>query len=490
MTNELIKEFDVRYEEYLSDESKMKGQAQSISFPKSKEQVLEIVKELSVKSIPITVQGGKTGICGGAVPSKGHMMNLTNMNRIKDYKESDDKRYIIVEPGITLEELDKELYKRHLFWPPEPTETSATVGGVIATNAKGIGAFLYGDTNKYVEEILFVDYHGEIMTVKRGENIFKDNKCTFPNGKVIHIDIKVLGFEENCDLLDILIGSEGMYGVIVEATLLVISRPKEIWGIGFFFEEENELCGFAEKIKNISIEENTAFIAAVEYIDKKTFGYIEELKKVATKLKELPNIEEEMNGMVYIEIHGKEEEGIENIAEELMELAMEFGSDADKAWAVSGESEMDKVRAFRHAAPESINVVVDKTKRLDGRITKLGTDITIENKSFSEILQMYREDAKKEDLEIAVFGHVAGNHVHVNIIPQNYEQFKRGEKLIQNWALKAAEQNGKVISEHGVGKIKKDLFKLVAKEDFLKEFKSLKEQLDPNNFWNRGNSIF
>lgn len=487
MTNELIKPFEQRYQEYLEDESKMKGNGDSISFPKTKEEVIEIVKNLSTLCIPITVQGGKTGICGSAVPSEGHIMNLTNMNKKIEYREVNGNHYIKVHPGITLEELDKELYKKKLFWPPEPTEASATVGGVIATNAKGIGAHLYGDTNEYIEEICLVDYYGELMKIKRGENIFKDNKCTLPNGKVIHIDARELGLKEDYDLIDIFIGSEGMYGVIVEATLRLNKRPKEVWGIGFFFEEQEGLFQFAEGLKHNKNKEGTAAIAAVEYIDKTTFKYIEDLKKVATKLKELPDIDEDIVGMIYIEIHGKEEDDVEDIAEQLMEMAMDCGSDPDRAWAVSGEFEMDKVRAFRHAGPESINVTVEKTKRLDERITKLGTDITIGNKSLSEIIQIYREDAKEEELEIAIFGHVAGNHVHVNIIPKDYKDYEKGKRLIEKWAMKATEQNGKVFSEHGVGKVKKQLLKLVASDEYLNQLQNLKNQLDPNKLWNPGN---
>ncbi|WP_461207848.1 FAD-binding oxidoreductase [Clostridium sp. DL1XJH146] len=489
MLSELIKPFEDRYEEYLQDESKMKGQGDSISFPKTKEEVVEIVKELASLDVPITVQGGKTGICGGAVPMGGHIMNLTNMNNIDECEKIENRYFIKVQPGVTLEELDKKLYREKLFWTPQPTETSATIGGVIATGARGIGEFFYGDTNKYIEEITIVNNKGELVAIKRGEHIFENNKCFLPNGEEIEIDLNTLGLQEDCDLIDVFIGSEGMYGVVVEATLNLIKRPKELWGISFLFEEEDGVFQFAEEIREEELIVETAAIAAIEYIDKATFKFIEELKKVATKLKELPDIEEDIIGMVYIEINGENEGDIEEIAEILMEKAMECGSDPDRAWAVSGEIEMDKVRAFRHAGPESINVTVEKYKRLDERITKLGTDMTIENKPVSEIIKKYREDAEKENLQIAIFGHIGGSHIHANIIPKNYEEYKKGKDLIKKWAIEAKHENAKIFSEHGVGKIKKELLKLVAKEDYINEAKKLKNQLDPSAMWNKGNRI-
>ena len=115
--------------------------------------------------------------------------------------------------------------------------------------------------------------------------------------------------------------------------------------------------------------ENAA-VAAVEYIDRTSMDLIEKHKGVMTKIKELPDIGEETEGMVYVELHGEEDE-IELLAESLMETAMVCGSDPDEAWAVSGETDVEKLRAFRHGAAETANLYIEEVRRNDERITKL-----------------------------------------------------------------------------------------------------------------------
>lgn len=505
----LIKLFETRYENYLGDESKMKGQASSISFPETKEDVVAIVNQMVDSSISITVQGGKTGICGGAVPIEGHILNLFFMNKTLSLRKSNEGYLVMAQTGLMLSELEKQLYKKKFdtsgwdeesletlkvfredkiyFWPPEPTETTATIGGILSTNAQGICGYLYGDTKQYVEEICLIDGHGKEITIRRGEYKVHNHQCILPSGDSLYVNTDILKLPQKVDLIDLYLGSEGMYGIIVSATLRLIVRPLEMWGIGFFFEAQDILFKFAEKLRVTSYKAGSARIAAIEYIDRITLDNIQELKKVATKLNELPDVDNKYIGMIYIELHGENEGAIESIAEKLMELAIEYGSDEESSWALSGKHEIEKLRVFRHAASESINIKLEKARQLDQRIMKLSTDIKIQEKSFSEVINSYQKDAKDKGIEIAIFGHVAGSHVHVNILPMNYEEYVIGKKLIEKWVINNYKEGGIVFSEHGVGKIKKDLFQLITDLDVLTNIRNIKKTLDPNNVLNPGN---
>lgn len=493
--SELIKSFESRYEEYLEDESKMKGEASSISFPETIDDVVKIVKQMEFSKSPITVQGSKTGICGGAVPLGGHILNLSNLNKVLDFFKTDKGCFIKVQAGVLLSELQKEICKKSnklnvnkvYFWPPEPTETSATIGGILATNAQGICGGFYGDTKQYVEEISLINAHGEEMIISRGKYKICNNKCILPNGEILIVNTDVLKLSKEIDLVDLYLGSEGMYGIIVTATLRLIERPKEIWGIGFFFESQDNLFKFTEELRSSSYKEDSADIAAIEYLDNTTLDNIHEFKKVATKLNELPDVDEKYIGMLYVELHGEDEEDIEVIAEKLMELAMKYGSDDDATWALSGNEEIDKMRIFRHAAPESINILIEKVKQSDNRIMKLSTDISFTEKEFGEVVEMYQKDAMDEGVRIAIFGHVEDNRVHVNILPNNYEEYLIGKKLIKKWSNIAVKKGNRVFSEHGVGKIKKELFNSVMNKGYLRNIQNIKEQLDPDNILNFGN---
>lgn len=144
-----------QYEEYLVDESKYSGYADSISFPKTEEELIDILKALKSEGTVVTIQGGKTGIVGGAVPNGGHVLNLSHMNHVKEFfVEADGTGRITVEPGINLMELRKEIdnfsRKNPLFLPVDPTETSASIGGIVASGAQGISRVLYGGGRQYI----------------------------------------------------------------------------------------------------------------------------------------------------------------------------------------------------------------------------------------------------------------------------------------------------------------------------------------------------
>ena len=451
-----------RYQEYLIDESKYSGSAESISFPESEEMVLQILQEMKKAEIPVTIQGGKTGITGGSVPQGGHILNLSHMNQVKEHQVcADGTGRIAVEPGVNLIELEKEITvrfrKEHLFWPVDPTETSATVGGIAAAGAQGITRLLYGDSRKYIEKIRAIDGNGRRLE---------------------------LTGEEKEDFL----GKEGITGIITELTLILLPCPEERWGILFFFEEEAGALQFIEGLKGASRESESgnAKIASVEYLDRQVLTLIEERKHTMNKIRELPDVEEFVSGAVYVEIHGAED-GIEEIAEYLMEQAAENGSDPDTAWAVSGDTEIQKLHAFRHAAAESCNLFIEEAHRKDDRITKLGTDMYAEGQELEELVSGYRRQMEEKNIKGCIFGHALENHLHINLLPENYEEYEAGMELFRSWAEETVRKQGKPFGEHGVGKLKSRILAGCQEEEYREQGEKLKAVYDPERLINRGN---
>lgn len=147
-------QLEKRYEEYLRDESRLTGYAESILQAKSAQEVLDFLKTES----PFTVQGARTGIVGGAVPQGGRILNLSSMNRITGLSVKDGAFFVTVEPGVLLCDLDDALASKRFdasswdepsrealaalakappqFFPPDPTESTATLGGMFAANAR------------------------------------------------------------------------------------------------------------------------------------------------------------------------------------------------------------------------------------------------------------------------------------------------------------------------------------------------------------------
>ena len=103
MARQLIHPLTDTYHEYLKDESQLRGAADSISFPESEAEIGNILQVMRKNQMPVTIQGGKTGVVGSAVPASGHIMNLSRMNKVKSFfAAGEGEAYLKVEPGVTL----------------------------------------------------------------------------------------------------------------------------------------------------------------------------------------------------------------------------------------------------------------------------------------------------------------------------------------------------------------------------------------------------
>jgi D-lactate dehydrogenase (cytochrome) len=466
MEKQLIFSMSDKYEQYMFDESRMTGAGESISFPESEAEALSVLSFVKRSGAAITIQGGKTGVAGGAVPEGGHVMNMSHMCHILEFKRCDNTTALLrVEPGINLLELKKEIAglsgREKLFWPPEPTVSTATVGGIAATGARGICAYLYGDSRRYIEAVRLITADGVIKNITR---------CEQP------------------ELLDSLIGSEGIAGVFTEVTLRLIREPDAQWGICFFFDAENDLCSFAEAMQANKSDFicGSAAVAAVEYIDEPTLKLIDSHKGMMNRLKELPDIPENCIGTVYVELHGAEDD-IEQLAERLLELSAECGCDEERTWAVSGEPGIQKLREFRYAASEIVNTCIDEAKRDAPDIVKLTTDMSFPGERFSQILTRYKADAQRFGLTCCVYGHAGENLLYANLLPTDHQGYLDGLKLIREWAVHSIKCGGKTVREYGIGKLNKKVLHGLLPADKVDECKRLSTMMDPERIWNRGN---
>lgn len=162
-----------RYESYLSDESGLgPGNASILFLPNNELQMAQFLKEMNEKKIPVTVSGGRTGIVGGAVPEGGALLSLDRMNQIVGLRLDDQSQEwrMTVQPGLELRDLQERIATRNFeaandvdwkdlprflsdrnpyFYPPDPTEESASIGGTVATDASGARTYFYGRTGSH-----------------------------------------------------------------------------------------------------------------------------------------------------------------------------------------------------------------------------------------------------------------------------------------------------------------------------------------------------
>ncbi|MCM1988326.1 FAD-binding oxidoreductase [Oceanirhabdus seepicola] len=512
-----------KYDDYLSDESKIQGIAQSISFPRCEDDIKEVLKICQVKNMSITIQGNLTGISGGAVPQGGHILNLSEMNKVigMTYDEKKNSFYIKAEPGVLLKDLNHDIITKNFdgngwskesqevlqqfkkasqkMFPPDPTETLASIGGMVACNASGACSYYYGSTRNYIEAIKVITTNGELY-LRRGiqklEDVYELINCEKQELPVITKNMQgiknVAGYycKEDMDLIDLFIGAEGSLGIITEIELRLIDKPKNKSAVLFFFNKVENALEFVKWLrKEKKYEEIEAVInnpVAIEYFNKDAFDIVNDYRNLKPELKKLPIINEDIEAGIYIEFHENNEEKLDDILEQLVEVTCVFEAEEGSEWFAFDDVEYNKLKTFRHAIPECVNILIDKKRNNDKKLKKIGTDMAVANIYLTEIMKMYESDLENSGLESLMFGHIGDNHIHVNIIPNNMEEYNKGVALVSKWAEKVIAYGGTIAAEHGVGRMKKELFKKMFSEEDMMNMKKIKQIFDSKNILNKG----
>ncbi len=506
---------------YLMDESKLNGVADWLFFPKSEAEIVSILKFLLKNKIRTYISAARTGIVGACVPSSGTVLSTEKMNKIIGIGLDNNKGnyFIRVEPGVTLNEINDTLKKKEIenveeltprakkkfkesnkefHYPVDPTEMSATIGGTVATNASGARTLKYGPTREWIKGLRVILSSGDILDIQRGK-YFASNKGYFgiskSDGNKLQFRIPNYIFntivknaagiysKPNMDFIDLFIGSEGILGVITQIDIWIIEKHPLIYNI-LFFNSEEEAISFGEFIRNNKI-------LSPEFIEFFSGEALDLLKKVQ-------NEDPSSIGMPQIPIHAKSaiffdlpysEEKIDKVFSELNSIAEKYKINLSDGWSGYENQDFARFKHFRHALPENINAIIAQRKQEFPQLHKLGTDMSVPEKYFREMMKYYHSVLQNANLKYLIFGHIGDNHVHVNILPKNMQELRLGEKIYEKFAKKAVEYGGSISAEHGIGKIKREYLKIMYSQKELDEMRLIKKTLDPSLTLNYGNII-
>ncbi|MGL4382902.1 MAG: FAD-binding oxidoreductase [Bacilli bacterium] len=482
----IIKEYQESYQKYLKDESSLVGTSPGIALVKTTDEIVSVVK----MGIPLKIQGNQTGLVGGATPIDQTILNLSQFNKIINFEQDKEEYLIEVQAGTSLLEINNALTNKSFpfeneatinylkdneyFLPINPTELSATIGGIIASDAKGSYHDFYGGISNYINELTFCFASGSITSIKRNEYCFKNNSLSI-NDYTINLEI-----EDDYDLIDLIIGSEGIFGLIISAKLRVIKKPSIIWGLGFFFEDDNVFT-FIDYINNLNMESIKAF----EYLDHNSIKLHQAFKEENTSLQDSPHIDEIYTSLVYLELHASNDELMERDALILLEQAISLTNREDNTWALSTEQEITMFNRIRHSIPEAINHKVALAQSNHYQIHKLSSDIYHYNASFQTVIKDITR-LINPDLEYYLFGHVKGCHFHLNLVAHNQKEFHQAQELMKIIYITYQKEN--LFFEHGIGQLKKVFYQEYAPYLYQRDVQ-LKKQLDPLGIFNVGNKI-
>ena len=517
MESKLIRPYTEEYSEYLRDESRSTGSCAFVAFPKNHAEALEVMKEAYAEGLPITIQGGRTGLAAGAVPGGGLILNTTKMDRPLGMGMARGRYTVRLQPGVILSRLRKDLemkrfdtsgwdaaslevYEsfrkdREQFFTPDPTETSAVIGGMVACNASGARSYKYGPVRGHINGLKVIVPEGHPLTLVRGRTFAEGRKLalTCDDGYTITLELPTFNMphtknasgyyiESDMDAVDLFIGSDGTLGLITEIEIMLMPLPPSIWGITCFFQSEEQATDFVIDARHL-----LDCAASFEYFDPHALDILRSQRANSPAFSSLPPIDERYGCAVYVELHCESEEEAYEHTIEVGDLMARCGASPYNTWVARTGGDRDKLQFFRHAVPESVNMLIDQRRRIDPVITKLGSDMSVPDRYLREITALYREALKEEGLEYATWGHIGNNHLHVNILPRNAEDHRRGKEIFAAWAQTVTKMGGAVSAEHGVGKLKAPFLTIMYGERHIEEMRRLKLTLDPKGLYGIGN---
>lgn len=483
---------------YLTDASNMQGgHAEKLFVPEHADEIVEILREANEHKIPVTISGARTGTVGGAIPFGGYVISLERLNKIKWIDKKSMRA--LVEPGVVLADFQKAVDAEGLFYPPDPTEWSCQMGGTVATNASGARSFKYGATRRYVERLRVALADGDVLEFRRGENraLETGTLCIrTPDDKMIGIKIpsyqspnvtkNVSGYftQPQMDVIDLFIGSEGTLGVVTEIGLTLRPKPHGLFSGIVFFKNGGDLLDFVHEVRedsfttrrgqgyeNVSGPIDASFI---EYFDDRALSFIAE---------KFPQTPTGMAGAIFFE-----QETTPEKEDELLEgwnyLLERCNADLEVSWFTTNEQDREKMRAFRHALPVSVNERVVRNKQ-----KKIGTDMAVPDENFPGFLSFYKETLDASGIDYVIFGHIGDCHLHANLLPKNDAEAEKARHLYGRFIAQAIMLGGTISAEHGIGKLKSKYLNVMMGERYLNEMSELKRAFDPNGILGRGNMI-
>jgi D-lactate dehydrogenase (cytochrome) len=501
--------------DFLRDESRRTGRAAALALPRNEAELRAAVLLASERGWSITVQGGRTGLTGGAVPDGGLIINLTRMQRVVGLRQNGAGRFTVtVQPGVVLQDLRRMLATREFdatgwsaeslaalaalraappqFFPPDPTETTATLGGMAACNASGACTFRYGATRRHIVGLRLVLPDGDALALRRGAAQAQGRAFAVETEKHQRREGRLPSYTmpdtknaagyfaaDNMDLVDLFVGAEGTLGIFSELELQLQPAPVTRWGLLAFFPDR------AAAVRCVIAARATgdARLAALEFFDARALDLLRRERPRLAALMALPELPPQFRTALYAELHAPDDDAATAAAETIMAC----GVAENDAWLATTEHELEKFKAFRHALPEAVNRLIDERRKNEPTLTKLGTDMAVPDAHLAATLARYERDLQAAGLDYVIFGHIGNNHLHVNILPTSTADYQRGRELYLAWARDAVQLGGTVAAEHGIGKIKAPMLEIMLGPRGVAEMRALKRVFDPALRLNPGN---
>ncbi len=407
----------------------------------STDEVSKIMKYAYDNNMSVTPRGSGTGLVGASVAIEhGIMIDTTLMNHFLELDE--DNLTLTVEPGVLLMEIAAYVEERDLFYPPDPGEKSATIGGNISTNAGGMRAVKYGVTRDYVRGL----------------------EVVLPNGNVVELGGKVVKNSTGYALKDLMVGSEGTLGIITKAILKLIPLPKKAISLLIPFPTLEQAIGTVPLIvKSKSIP------TAIEFMQREV---IMDAEKYLGK--KFPD--SSADAYLLLKFDGNSTEEIERAYDSVAQICLQQG-----AIDILISNTTEREESIWKARGAFLEAIKGSTTYMDE------VDVVVPRSSVNEMVEYIHNLYKEVDIRIKSFGHAGDGNLHAYVLKDDLseeEWQKRMTEAMDKIYNKAKDLNGQVSGEHGIGYAKKSYLMASLNPEIVSLMNGIKKAFDPKNILN------
>jgi glycolate oxidase len=419
-------------------------QPDAVALPRTVRSVSTLLRFANQHGVPVTARGAGFGYVGGCVPVLGGIvLSLARLNRIREINAEDF--VAVVQSGVVTQKLQCEVEKRGLYYPPDPaSRADSTIGGNVACNAGGPRCLKYGVTREYVLGLQVVLANGDVLQL--GGRTHKNK----------------LGF----DLTKLFVGSEGLLGIITEATLKLLPLPpyRACLAVGYgSTRDATRAIGalFAAGFLPSALELADSFTIAAAF--KRTGSPL--LKGCGSHL--------------IVELDGQQN----SVRAELVQLQKIIRT--SKPLSVQrafGSHQCEKLWQLRREFSFALR---------DTGLTKLNEDVVVPRGMLEELFQFAERLQKKHGFPVACFGHAGDGNIHVNIMvnPAYSGTETRQQSALDELFRFIVRSGGAITGEHGIGLAKKRWWPLATSNEVRSLHRAIKKTLDPAGILNPGKFV-
>lgn len=415
--------------------------ADVIVFPSDVKQVSKIMEYAYNNSIAVIARSAGTNLCGACIPKKGGIiLDFSKMNKILEINK--DNLICKVEPGVVIEDLQKEVEKYNLFYPPDPSNLKVSmIGGSIGLSSGGPHTFKYGSTKDYIIGLEVVLANGTIINT--GSSCSKD----------------VTGY----NLTQLFIGSEGTLGIVTQATIRLIPKPesKRIM-LAYFNSLEDTSKTVNEIISNLITP------SVIDLMDNNTLKTVESFYP--------SGLLTDKEAALLIEIDGFKS-SLDSQYQKIIEICKRNNSAFIQTASTKEEEEkiwISRRSSFGATAKLAPNVVTE--------------DVVVPRVNIVPLVKGIKNICDKYELKTCIMGHIGDGNIHPNIAldlrnPTELQNFKKAKDELFELALSL---QGRLSGEHGIGCEKSAYINKAINSDTLKYMKMIKKLFDEKNILNPG----